>query len=136
MDQFDTDSFSSLRKTNLYYPFASQQDWELGSWLLRSGLSLVAIDKFLLLELVKSLPLPFKTVKELRGQAELLPSGPCWQLMVIPTTFPTKLPVVLYWHDPLECITTILNNPLLHGLVNFIPYKQYSLPTMCWRYSE
>ena len=52
MDQFDADLFSVLRKTNFYYPFASWQDWELGSWLLRSGLSLVAIDKFLSLELV------------------------------------------------------------------------------------
>ena len=53
MDQFDTDPFSAQRKINLYYPFASRQDWELGSWLLRSGLSLVAIDKFLSLELVR-----------------------------------------------------------------------------------
>lgn len=53
MDQFDTDPFSAQRKMNLYYPFASRQDWELGSWLLRSGLSLVAIDKFLSLELVR-----------------------------------------------------------------------------------
>ena len=53
MDQFETDPFSALRKTNLYYPFTSRQDWELGSWLLRSGLSLVAIDKFLSLELVR-----------------------------------------------------------------------------------
>ena len=39
MDQFDTDPFSTLRRSNLFYPFASWQDWELGSWLLRSGLS-------------------------------------------------------------------------------------------------
>jgi len=93
MDQFDADLFSTLRKTNFYYPFASWQDWELGSWLLRSGLSLVAIDKFLSLELVRqshrlsshltifqvrSLPLSFRTAKELHGRAELLPSGPRW----------------------------------------------------------
>ncbi|KIM58159.1 hypothetical protein SCLCIDRAFT_128927 [Scleroderma citrinum Foug A] len=53
MDQFDTDPFSALRRSNLFYPFASWQDWELDSWLLRSGLSLVAIDKFLSLELVR-----------------------------------------------------------------------------------
>ena len=53
MDQFDTDTFNAQRKANLYYPFASRQDWELGSWLLRSGLSLVAIDIFLSLELVR-----------------------------------------------------------------------------------
>jgi len=85
---------------------------------------------------VKDLPLSFKTAKELRGRAELLPSGPRWQSMVIPTSFPTKSPVVLYWRDPLECIATILNNPLLHGLVDFVPYKEYSLPAMCWRYLE
>ena len=36
MDQFNTDLFSTLRRSNLFYPFASWQDWELGSWLLRS----------------------------------------------------------------------------------------------------
>ena len=56
--------------------------------------------------------------------------------MVIPTTFPTKSPVILYWRDPLECIATIFNNPLLRGLINFLPYKEYSLPTMRRRYSE
>ena len=35
MDQFNTDPFSAQRKMNLYYPFTSWQDWELGSWLLR-----------------------------------------------------------------------------------------------------
>ncbi|KIM52859.1 hypothetical protein SCLCIDRAFT_140156 [Scleroderma citrinum Foug A] len=136
MDQFDTDLFSALRRSNLFYPFASQHDWELGSWLLRSGLSLVAIDKFLSLELIRSLPLSFRTAKELCGQAELLPLGPHWQSMVIPTSFHTKSLAVLYWHDPLECIATILNNPLLHRLVDFVPYKEYSLPTMRRRYSE
>jgi len=28
---------------NLYYPFASKQDWEMASWLLRSGLSMAAV---------------------------------------------------------------------------------------------
>lgn len=44
--------------------------------------------------------------------------------------------MILYWRDPLECITTILNNPLFHGLIDFIPYKEYLLPTMRRRYSE
>ncbi|KIM62467.1 hypothetical protein SCLCIDRAFT_119577, partial [Scleroderma citrinum Foug A] len=136
MDQFDADLFSALRKTNFYYPFTSWQDWELGSWLLWSGLSLVAIDKFLSLELVRSLLLSFGTAKELCGWAELLPSSPCWHSKAIPTAFPTKSPVILYWCDPLECIATILNNPLFRRLIDFVPYKEYSLPTMCQRYSE
>jgi len=44
--------------------------------------------------------------------------------------------VILYWRDQLECITTILNNPLFHGLIDFVPYKEYLLPTMRQRYLE
>lgn len=52
MDQFFSDEYGELRKENLYYPFASQQDWQLASWLLRSRLSMAAIDSFLSLQLV------------------------------------------------------------------------------------
>lgn len=52
MDKFDADQYSSERKEHLYYPFASRDEWELGSYLLRSSLSMGAIDKFLKLELV------------------------------------------------------------------------------------
>lgn len=54
MDQFFSDEYSELRKENIYYPFASQQDWEITSWLLRSPLSMVAIDTFLSLKLVSA----------------------------------------------------------------------------------
>lgn len=53
MDWFNTDQFSEARVENLYYPFVSRQDWEVGSWLLRSGLSMAAIDEFLSLEIVR-----------------------------------------------------------------------------------
>lgn len=53
MDEFLSDKYGSLRNQNLFYPFASQADWQIGSWLLRSGLSMTAIDSFLSLDLVK-----------------------------------------------------------------------------------
>ena len=52
MDVYDADKYTDKRKENLYYPFASKQDWEMGSWLLQSGLSMAAIDQFLHLQLV------------------------------------------------------------------------------------
>lgn len=52
MDNFFADKYGSLRWKTLFYPFASQADWQLGSWLLRSGLSMAAIDGFLSLDLV------------------------------------------------------------------------------------
>ncbi|KIM50983.1 hypothetical protein SCLCIDRAFT_33832 [Scleroderma citrinum Foug A] len=90
LDKFDTDEFSSCRSSNIYYPFASRGDWQLGSWLLRSGLSMSAMDTLLSLDLIKALPLSFRTANELRKHAELLPSGPRWKSQEIRTSHPTK----------------------------------------------
>ena len=52
MDLFNADQYAHYRVHNLYYPFASKAEWQLASWLLRSNLSMQAIDEFLLLDLV------------------------------------------------------------------------------------
>jgi hypothetical protein len=52
MDIFDMDEHSKDRQDNLYYPFASREEWQTASFLLRSGLSMEYIDEFLSLDLV------------------------------------------------------------------------------------
>lgn len=52
MDTFDADCHADKRKDHPYYPFASRNEWELASFLLRSNLSMTSIDNFLKLELV------------------------------------------------------------------------------------
>jgi hypothetical protein len=52
MGKFDLDDFADQRKENLYYPFASKEDWELAAFLLRSGMSMALIDDFLKLQIV------------------------------------------------------------------------------------
>ena len=52
MDNFDNDQFSTERQVHPYYPFASKDEWQMASFLLRSGLSMTALDKFFKLELV------------------------------------------------------------------------------------
>lgn len=41
---------------NPWFPFENQDEWELGSWLSKSGLSQSAIDKYLKLPIVHYLP--------------------------------------------------------------------------------
>jgi hypothetical protein len=53
MAQFDYDQFANERTANLYYPFASREEWEFASSLLCSSLSMHAIDTFLSLDLVR-----------------------------------------------------------------------------------
>jgi len=52
MDNFNEDRFSKERQTHLYYPFSSKDEWQMASFLLRSGLSKAAMDRFFKLELV------------------------------------------------------------------------------------
>lgn len=51
-DLFSEDKFNKERETQPFYPFASKDEWELSSFLLRSKLSMAAIDTFLKLKLV------------------------------------------------------------------------------------
>jgi len=53
MEVFDADVNAENRKDNLYYPFASRQEWQMASFLLCSSLSITAVDEFLSLELVR-----------------------------------------------------------------------------------
>ncbi|KAI6018236.1 hypothetical protein PISMIDRAFT_629398, partial [Pisolithus microcarpus 441] len=124
-NKFDVDKFSKHRSLNIYYPFASSGDWELGSWLLCSGLSMSVINTFLSLSLIKKLPLSFHTANELCGQAKLLPSGPCWKLQEIQTLHPTKRLVMLYWHNPLELVQFLFNNPEFQDIMELSPYCLY-----------
>jgi len=54
MERFDDDQYSEFRTANIHYPFAGEDEWELGSFLLSSGLSMKKIDDFLRLKMVNS----------------------------------------------------------------------------------
>jgi hypothetical protein len=52
MERFNSDKYSGSRAENMYYPFAGKDEWELGSFLHSSGLSMRKIDEFLKLKMV------------------------------------------------------------------------------------
>ena len=52
MDIFHMDQYSWDHLDNVFYPFASKQDWELASWLTHANLSIRLIDDFFSLQLV------------------------------------------------------------------------------------
>ncbi|KAN0101088.1 hypothetical protein V8E55_001072 [Tylopilus felleus] len=105
---FKLDLFSAYQHNNLYYPFALLNDWEMANFLLKSRLSMNLIDKVLLLQMVRQMPLLFQTAKDLHAWAELLPSGSQWKFKVVPTTHPTKQPIHLYYWDAHKCIELLV----------------------------
>ena len=52
LDKFNRDQYSAMQEENLYYPWASQPEWELASFLVHLSLSMAAVDQFLSLDLV------------------------------------------------------------------------------------
>ncbi|KAJ7038598.1 hypothetical protein C8F04DRAFT_1209379 [Mycena alexandri] len=124
-DKFQQDKYKKERQTNLYYPFASAGEWELAAFINRSGLSLAKTDEFLKLQLVSRMNLSFKTGKDLRSRIENLPKGPAWKTTPWKTPYPTKKPLTLYFRDPIECLQTLLSNPLVQGAIHFTPFKMW-----------
>ena len=77
------------------------------------------------------------TAKKLRGLAELLPKGPVWQCKVWKTLYPTKNKLNLFYRDPLECIQSILHNPLMKDYIKFKPLRIFESASRAMRiYTE
>jgi hypothetical protein len=77
--------------------------------------------------------LSFNTAKELQSQCEILPSGPEWVFKEIAPKVPTSLPLILYYCNPVDCLQSLLRNPLLKDHFHFTPFKLYqkAVSSMC-----
>ncbi|KAJ7481071.1 hypothetical protein B0H11DRAFT_1724567 [Mycena galericulata] len=126
MDKFRSNEFAAERETNPYFPFASGEEWEYASFLSFSNLSQAAIDELLKLRLVPKMNLSFHTAKDLRSRVEILPKGPEWKATPWSTLHPTKKPLTLYYRDPIECLQSLLGNPLIQDFVHFTPFRLWS----------
>lgn len=53
MQTFDEDEHNAERTTNIYFPFSSGDEWQLASFLMRSGMTTTLVNEFLKLNLVR-----------------------------------------------------------------------------------
>jgi hypothetical protein len=74
---------------------------------------------------VRQLPLSFRTAKQLRGLAEMLPAGPQWKCKPWNTSHATKKPVKIFYRDAIECLESLFNNPLLSDAIRFAPFRLF-----------
>ncbi|KAJ7916120.1 hypothetical protein B0H13DRAFT_2231709 [Mycena leptocephala] len=137
MDIFRQDKYAKDRENNVYYPFASADEWELASYIIRSNMTVAATDEFLKLRLTAKMHLSFKSAKDLRSRIEILPTGPEWKAIPWTTRYPTKNPLTLYYRDPLECLQALLSNPLVQDFIHFTPFRLWETSEKLMRiYSE
>ena len=78
-----------------------------------------------MLKQVQQLHLSFRTAKELRGRAEILPTGPKWQCTPWTTVHPTKVPLKLFHRDSLDCVQSILHSPLMKDNIHLTPLRVF-----------
>ncbi|KAG1885867.1 uncharacterized protein F5891DRAFT_890093, partial [Suillus fuscotomentosus] len=139
LDLFDADEYAECRKENLFYPFASKEEWEVANFLLCSPLSMAAINQFLELPMEcmgKGRIFGIETRESLH-RAEMLPKGPSWKCQAIPSPNLTKSPIRLFWRDPVECLESLFSNPLFHDQLDFVPRRIYTTSARLLRvYSE
>ncbi|KAF9235101.1 hypothetical protein BU15DRAFT_89705 [Melanogaster broomeanus] len=136
MDAFWEDEYATMRTENIFYPFASRNDWQFASWLVRSGLSMAAIDSLLSLEFIKNLPVSFRTAHQLRTRVELLPSGPRWLGKRINTDLPTKKPARLFYRDAIECLQALFSHLLFEPHLSFVPKRVWTCAARICRIYE
>ncbi|KAJ7911544.1 hypothetical protein B0H13DRAFT_2328201 [Mycena leptocephala] len=123
MDGFHKDEYASERKTNLYYPFASAEEWELAVFITKCNMTIADTNEFLKLRLTARMNLSFKTANDLRSRIESLPKGPVWKATPWKSNYPTKRPLTLYYRDPLECLQSLLGNPLVQDFIQYTPFR-------------
>ena len=98
LDIFNEDRFAEICDSdNLYYPFANRPEWELVEYLLTSGLSMAAINRFLSLLLVSHASLgmldPFRSelIDTFRSSGFSFLSNPPCGYVDLPRSFPKLL---------------------------------------------
>ena len=65
----------------------------------------------------------------MRARMDQLPKAPKWKMQDVSIKgYETAKPGVLFYRDPLECIQTLLQNPIFEGKWDFTPRKIYDTP--------
>ena len=81
--------------------------------------------------------LSFRSAKELRARAKMLPAGPQWLCETLVLEYPTKQPPRLFYHNPIECLQALLSHPLFEPHMSFVPRRLWTCATkICCIYDE
>ncbi|KAF8811835.1 hypothetical protein BYT27DRAFT_7208143 [Phlegmacium glaucopus] len=114
--------------------FQMQEEWELGRWLMTSGVSQTKMNDFLKLKSIQDGVKPgFHNVRALLKCIDMLPQGPDWTCASFRITGDEKdkdgnlgtEDVDLWCRDPVECIKELFGNPEFQDIQCYSPCRVY-----------
>ncbi|KAJ7875707.1 hypothetical protein B0H14DRAFT_3547012 [Mycena olivaceomarginata] len=117
-----------------WYPFESEEEWELARWLMTLGLSQTKTDDYLKLKVVRERVKPsFSNNRAFLKFVDALPSGPQWYCNAFelvgdecdPDQQPKKETVEMWYRNPIECVKELLGNPSFAGKQGYKPIRVY-----------
>ncbi|KAJ7797991.1 hypothetical protein B0H14DRAFT_3114235 [Mycena olivaceomarginata] len=117
-----------------WYPFESEDEWELAKWLMTSGLSQKKTDEYLKLKAVRERMKPsFSNNRTFLKFVDALPPGPQWYCHAFELEGdeldgdqnPKKETVEMWYRDPLECVKELLGNPSFAGKQGYKPIRVF-----------
>lgn len=146
LKELDTvDMYRKERVECLYYPFRNEDDFELGAWLLESGVSMEDIDKFLKLpsvrspflsderlilkveQMVRSKITSFKTAQDLHIKAAMLPKPPAWISRIVTVDGGSTVePIELLYRNSLQVFRYLFGHPIFSGHQRLAPRKAWA----------
>ncbi|KAK7029714.1 hypothetical protein R3P38DRAFT_3314401 [Favolaschia claudopus] len=120
-----------------WYPFDRKEDWEIGRWLMTSGVSQSKMDEYLKLDAVRTgLKPSFHNKRAFLRRIDALPQGPPWYCQVfeiigdeVDGNGKKKTESVELWYrNPLDCIRELLGNPAFKEKMSFVPRRFFRNP--------
>ncbi|KAI0694820.1 hypothetical protein C8Q76DRAFT_634235 [Earliella scabrosa] len=117
-------------------PFESEEEWELAEWLMKSGISQKALDKYLKLPITQRRTSPsFRSSYLFYKKIDDLPGGFAkWKVEFFEAVGDERDEdgnlrierVELWRRDPVECVRELLGNPLFRQHMRFAPERLYA----------
>ncbi|KIJ55985.1 hypothetical protein M422DRAFT_150938 [Sphaerobolus stellatus SS14] len=122
-------------KTAEYGPFKNKEEWELGRWLMTSGISQRAIDEYLKLDITRNKTQPsYQDKRNFLEKIDLLPGGAGWTCY----SFAIRGDILdyngeciteeldIWYRNPVECIPELMGNPIFHKVMKYAPERLYA----------
>ncbi|KAK6980874.1 hypothetical protein R3P38DRAFT_3465763, partial [Favolaschia claudopus] len=116
---------------NPWYPFDRKEDWEIGRWLMTSGVSQSKMDEYLKLDAPS-----FHNKRAFLKRIDALPHGPEWYCQIFEITGDEvdgdgkkkTESLELWYRNPIDCIREFLGNPAFKEKMNFVPRRFFCNP--------